>query len=206
GKKYGGRLDDMTDVGFRVVADHLRMAVFSLADGARPGNKKRDAVVRSVIRRAVRFGYQCFDQREPFLFKLVPVLVNHFGGAFPELKANPQLVADILRDEERDFYKAIARGMKYYRRIADKATHGKKIIDGVAAADLQTTYGFPFDLTKQMALEDGVTVDEDGYRKAIDAHVQVSGQDRKRIHVTAVQGDLPATDDSPKYYGLTTTA
>src|SRR6185295_13865892 len=85
GKKYGGRLDDMVDVGFRVIADHLRMATFAITDGARPGNKKRDAVLRSVIRRAVRYGYQYFDLREPFLFSLVPVVVAQMGQAFPEL-------------------------------------------------------------------------------------------------------------------------
>src|SRR5579872_183442 len=81
GKKYGGKLDDKADIGFRVIADHVRMATFAITDGARPGNKKRDAVLRSVIRRAVRFGYQVFDLREPFLFKLVPVLVDQMGDA-----------------------------------------------------------------------------------------------------------------------------
>src|SRR5262249_24668754 len=102
GKKYGGRLDDPIDTGFRVIADHLRMATFAITDGARPGNKKRDAVQRSVIRRAVRFGYQYFDLREPFLYKLVPVLVEQMSGAFPELKVAPTKVANILRDEAAD--------------------------------------------------------------------------------------------------------
>src|SRR5438309_10953679 len=100
GRKYGGRLADMVDTGFRVVADHLRMATFAITDGARPGNKKRDAVLRSVIRRAVRFGYQYFDLREPFLHRLVPVLVEQMGGAFPELKSTPAKTAQIVRDEE----------------------------------------------------------------------------------------------------------
>src|SRR5204863_4646736 len=95
GKKYGGKLDDMIDVGFRVIADHLRMATFAITDGARPGNKKREAVLRSVIRRAVRFGYQYFDLREPFLHKLVPVVVSHMGGAYPELTRKPEEVAEV---------------------------------------------------------------------------------------------------------------
>src|SRR5439155_4082878 len=93
GKKYGGRLDNMVDVGFRVIADHLRMATFAITDGARPGNKKRDAVLRSVIRRAVRFGYQYFGQREPFVYKLAPVLVREMGGAFPELNSASKSVS-----------------------------------------------------------------------------------------------------------------
>src|SRR5438309_1435149 len=111
GRKYGGRLADMVDTGFRVIADPLRMATFAITDGARPGNKKRDAVLRSVIRRAVRFGYQYFDLRDPFIFKLIPVLVEHMGAAFPELKANPERVADILRTEEEDFHQTLQRGM-----------------------------------------------------------------------------------------------
>src|SRR5258708_30716245 len=107
----------MVDIGFRVVADHLRMATFAITDGARPGNKKRDAVLRSVIRRAVRYGYQFFDLREPFLFRLVPGLVEQMGHAFPELQAKPQQTANIIRDEEKSFYQAIVRGMKYYRRV-----------------------------------------------------------------------------------------
>src|SRR5262249_39662110 len=150
GKKYRGMLDDKVDIGFRVVADHLRMATFAITDGARPGNKKRDAVVRSVIRRAVRFGYQYFELREPFLYKLVPVLVEQMGPAFPELKAAPQKVASIIRDEEADFYKTIQRGLVHFQGIAKQASG---TISGDHAADLQTTYGFPFDLTKQMADE-----------------------------------------------------
>src|SRR6516225_97251 len=92
-KKYGGKLDDINDVAFRVIADHLRMLTFAITDGALPDNKGRGAVLRSVLRRAVRFGWQCFNQREPFIFKLVPALVEHMGGAYPELKSNLGRVA-----------------------------------------------------------------------------------------------------------------
>lgn len=203
GKQYGGRLEDKVDIGFRVVADHLRMATFAITDGARPGNKKRDAVLRSVIRRAVRYGYQYFDLREPFLFRLVPVLVEQMGQAFPELRAKPQETANILRDEEKSFYQAIVRGMKYYRRVADTALQGDKIIVGAKAADLQTTYGFPIDLTEQMALEEGLQVDRAGYDEAIRLHQETSEGDGPGIVIAAVQGELPATDDGLKYDGLT---
>src|SRR5207248_897072 len=105
----------------------------------------RDAVLRSVIRRAVRYGYQYFDLRAPFLFRLVPVLVEQMSQAFPELNAKPQQTANIIRDEEKSFYQAIGRGMKYYRRVVDAALQGDKTILGTKAADLQTTYGFPID-------------------------------------------------------------
>ncbi len=203
GKHYGGRLEDRLDIGFRVIADHLRMATFAITDGARPGNKKRDAVLRSVIRRAVRFGYQYFDLREPFIYRLVPVLVEQMGGAFPELKGNPGQVADILRSEEEDFYKTIQRGMVHFQEAASKAASGGHI-SGEDAANLQTTYGFPKDLTTQMAQELSLSVDEAGYEEAIDKHRAVSGQGRDKVAVSAVCGELPGTDDSLKYKGLST--
>ena len=199
GKKYGGKLEDPIDIGFRVIADHLRMASFAITDGARPGNKKRDAVLRSVIRRAVRYGYQYFELREPFLCKLVPVLVEHMGGAFPELKSSSGKTSQILQSEEADFYKTIQRGLSHFHAIAKPETSH---ISGDDAALLHTTYGFPVDLTKQMAQELGKTVDDAGYEAAMDEHRQVSGEGREKIEISAIKGDLPATDDSPKYDGL----
>jgi alanyl-tRNA synthetase len=201
GRKYGGRLDDLHDVGFRVIADHLRMATFAITDGARPGNKKRDAVLRSVIRRAVRFGYQYFDQREPFVFKLVPVVVEQMGGAFPELKQKPGQVAEILRAEEAEFLKTIQRGLSHFAEAVEGGKkHGGRI-SGVDAANLHTTYGFPIDLTEQMAAEAGLRVDRAGYEEEMERHRQLSNQGRKKMVITAVSGTLPKTDDSPKYTG-----
>src|SRR5206468_10286969 len=97
GMKYGARLDDRNDTAFRVIADHLRMLTFAITDGALPANKGRGAVLRSVLRRAFRFGYQSLGQREPFIWKLVPVLVEHMGGAYPELKTNPARVQEIIK-------------------------------------------------------------------------------------------------------------
>jgi alanyl-tRNA synthetase len=111
GKKYGKKLDDLNDVAFRAIADHLRALTFAITDGARPDNRGRGSVLRSILRRAVRFGYQCFCQREPFIYKLVPTLVEHMGGAFPELKKGPQKVAEVIRGEEADFFRTIERGL-----------------------------------------------------------------------------------------------
>src|SRR5262249_46275291 len=121
GKKYGGRLDDLTDIAFRVIADHLRMVTFAITDGAMPSNKGRGYVIRGVLRRAVRFAWQRFEQREPFIYKLVPVLVEHMGGAFPELKANPDRVAEIIRSEEQDFLRTLSHGMIEFRQAAAEA-------------------------------------------------------------------------------------
>src|SRR5262249_56216456 len=108
-KPYGGKLDDVHDIAFRVIADHLRMLAFSITDGALPGNKGRGAVLRSVLRRAFRFGYQQFGQRDPFIWKLVPALVEHMGGAYPGLKTNPGRAQDIIKGEDADFLATIDR-------------------------------------------------------------------------------------------------
>jgi alanyl-tRNA synthetase len=113
-KKYGGKLDDINDVAFRVIADHLRMLTFSITDGALPSNKGRGSVVRSVLRRAERYGYQCFGQREPFIWKLVPALVGHMGAAYPELRGNPARVQEIIKGEEADFLGTIEHGLSMY--------------------------------------------------------------------------------------------
>jgi alanyl-tRNA synthetase len=150
-KKYGGKLEDIKDVAFRVIADHLRMLTFSITDGALPGNKGRGAVLRSVLRRAFRFGYQQFGLREPFVWKLVPALVEHMGGAYPELKSNPTRVQDIIKGEEADFLRTIEKGLTRFALAAATAV-GDEIVRnrnyrmrasvgyGLSAGEEQTPY------------------------------------------------------------------
>src|SRR5437867_2128612 len=121
GKRYGGKLDDLTDIAFRVIADHLRMLTFAITDGALPSNKGRGSVMRSILRRAVRFGWQCFGQREPFIYQLVPALVAHMGGAYPELKNNPARTANVIKTEEADFLRTIERGLSLFEDAAWRA-------------------------------------------------------------------------------------
>lgn len=206
GKTYTGILDDIKDIAFRVIADHVRMASFAICDGARPGNKKRDAVLRSVIRRAVRYGYQVFELREPFVYKLVSVLVDQMGQAFPELKKNSKVVEEVLRKEEADFLTTIQRGLKHFGDAATMALRGGQVISGKVAADLQTTHGFPIDLTRQMAGELKLAVDEASYEEEMERHRGISNQGQKKMVITAIQGELPGTDDSPKYSGLKSSA
>jgi alanyl-tRNA synthetase len=210
-KKYGGQLGDMVDTGFRVIADHLRMATFAITDGARPGNKKRDAVLRSVIRRAVRFGYQYFQLRDPFIHKLVPVVVKQMGEAFPELKSSPEKTAELIQTEEEDFLRTIQRGLTKFLGAVDfaeekaKKTGNEKYkeIAGSDVFELHTTYGFPPDLTIQMAVERGLKVDMAEYEKMMEDHEKISrGSGGAKTHVSAISGELPQTDDSSKYKGL----
>src|SRR5438445_795707 len=104
----------VTDIALRVIADHLRMLVFAITDGALPSNKGRGAVVRGVLRRALRFGYQYLDQREPFIWKLVPAVVTQMRRAYPDLTTNPGRVQDIIKGEEADFLRTIERGLFFF--------------------------------------------------------------------------------------------
>jgi len=206
GKKYGGKLTDQTDIAFRVIADHLRMLSFAIADGGQFGNKKRGAVMRSVLRRAVRYGWQVFGLREPFLFKLVPALVEHMGHAFKELMFKSDHVIHLIRGEETDFLRTIERGIDLYGKEAKKAQQGKGIISGKAVFELHTTYGFPPDLTRQMAAERQLVIDETEYKRLWDEHIRKSGEgdeaeeDALPLHLPVV-GELPPTADEPKWNG-----
>jgi alanyl-tRNA synthetase len=234
GKRYGGKLDDMVDIGFRVVADHVRMLVFALTDGALPSNKGRGAVVRSVLRRAFRFGYQFFNQRKPFICRLVPAVVEQMEQAFPNLEADSLQATAILELEEMEFLKTIERGIGLFNEWADltkrialgdyitgegtavasspKFIHprevtiykesGPMVMPAEPVFRLHTTHGFPPDLTRQMAAERGLRIDEVGYKKLMKEHEETSRAGEKKHVVVAIQGDLPPTDDSSKYAGL----
>jgi alanyl-tRNA synthetase len=203
GKQYGGNLEDLTDIAFRVIADHLRMLTFAITDGALPGNKGRGSVLRSILRRAVRFGWQQFGQREPFIYKLVPALVEHMGKAYGELTVNPGRVAEIIKGEEGDFLRTIERGLSLFEEAAARGRQAGKHIAGQDIFDLYTTYGFPPDLTRQMASERSLALDEKGYDRLMEEHGQKSrGQALAQQVALNVSGGLPATDDRPKWSGL----
>jgi alanyl-tRNA synthetase len=202
-KKYGGKLDDLDDVAFRVIADHLRMLTFSITDGGLPSNKGRGSVIRSVLRRAVRFGYQRFGQREPFIYKLVPALVEHMGGAFPELKSNPARVQDVIREEEADFLKVIERGLSLFQKAAQQARDRGGVISGKAVFNLYTTHGFPPDLTRQMAQELDLRLDEEGYQTLWEQFTGQSGGTKVSQVALNVTGVWQETDDRLKWLGNT---
>jgi alanyl-tRNA synthetase len=145
------------DIAFRVIADHVRCLTFALTDGAVPTNEGRGYVLRRILRRAVRFGRQTLELKDPFLHTLVPVVVEAMGGAFPELKKNPGRVAEIIKDEEVSFGRTLDRGIALFEEAANRG--GGKMISGEDAFKLHDTYGFPIDLTRIMAEERGMSVD-----------------------------------------------
>ncbi len=194
-----------TDIAFRAVADHVRMATFSITDGAVPSNKKRGAVLRSVIRRGVRFGYQVLEIREPFMHKLVPLVTNSMGEAFPELKSNPARTAQIIKEEEEAFISVIDRGLRVFEDAASAAgTRPGKVFVGSDIFNLHATLGFPADMTMQLARERGLTPDAAEYEQLWTKHVEVSKSDKKHIQVAVDLGAFAKTDDSYKYHGFTT--
>lgn len=159
GKKYGEQED--VDVAMRVVADHLRAVAFSIADGQLPSNAKAGYVIRRILRRAVRYAYTFLGQREAFVYKLLPVLVDEMGGAYPELVAQRELIGKVMKEEEDSFLRTLEKGINLLSNAMDQLKKaGKTQIDGEQAFRLFDTYGFPLDLTELICREHGFSVDE----------------------------------------------
>ena len=159
GLKYGET--EEVDVAMRVVADHLRAVAFSIADGQLPSNAKAGYVIRRILRRAVRYAYTFLGQKESFLFRLVPVLVQEMGGAFPELSAQRELITKVIKEEEESFLRTLSNGINMLSSAIEAVkAAGKTELDGTQAFRLFDTYGFPLDLTELICRESGVTVDE----------------------------------------------
>ena len=162
GLKYGS--SDPIDVAMRVIADHIRAVSFSIADGQLPGNAKAGYVIRRILRRAVRYAYTFLGQKEAFLFKLVPMLVHEMGDAYPELKAQRELITRVIKEEEDSFLRTLDRGIRMLDgSMAALKAEGKTQLDGSDAFKLFDTYGFPLDLTELICRENGFTVDEEGF-------------------------------------------
>ena len=162
GLKYGEK--EETDVAMRVCADHLRAVAFSIADGQLPGNAKAGYVIRRILRRAVRYAYTFLGQKEAFLFRLLPTLVYEMGDAFPELKAQQELIGRVMKEEEDSFLRTLERGINLLNGAMDELkAHEQTVLDGKAAFRLFDTYGFPLDLTELICRENGFTVDEEEF-------------------------------------------
>ncbi|MBP5375005.1 MAG: alanine--tRNA ligase [Bacteroidaceae bacterium] len=162
GCKYGE--DEKKDIAMRVVVDHLRAIAFAIADGQLPSNAKAGYVIRRILRRAVRYGYTFLGQKEAFIYKLVPVLVDEMGDAFPEIAAQQKLVMKVMQEEESSFLRTLENGIKLLQGVIDETkAAGKTEIAGDKAFTLFDTFGFPLDLTELICREQGLTVDEKGF-------------------------------------------
>jgi alanyl-tRNA synthetase len=160
------------DVAMRVCADHIRAISFAIADGQLPSNAKAGYVIRRILRRAVRYGYTFLNFTEPFLYKLVDVLVKQMGEQYPEIKQQQALIEKIVKEEEQSFLRTLSNGiMKFEKYVSQRQD---KIIDGDFAFELFDTYGFPIDLTELMASEKGYKVDMQGFEKNLAAQKERS--------------------------------
>ena len=180
GMKYGEKED--TDVALRVCADHLRAVSFSIADGQLPSNAKAGYVIRRILRRAVRYAYTFLGQKDGFLYKLVPTLVHEMGDAFPELKAQQQLITKVIKEEEDSFLRTLDKGISMLDKAMEELkAQGKNQLDGVQAFRLFDTYGFPLDLTELICRENGFTVDEEQF------NVEMQKQKERARNAAAVE-------------------
>ncbi len=150
----------------RVVADHLRAVAFSIADGQLPSNNKAGYVIRRILRRAVRYGYNYLGTDEPFIYRLVPVLVETMGDTYPELKSGQEQISRIIQEEEAAFLKTLGKGLKMIDRILEDLRKVKRnILPGKVAFELYDTFGFPVDLTQLILKEHDIVVDSAGFEK-----------------------------------------
>ena len=182
GMKYGER--EETDVAMRVVADHLRTIAFSIADGQLPGNAKAGYVIRRILRRAVRYGYTFLGQKEAFMYRLLPVLIQEMGQTYPELEAQKELIAKVMKEEEDSFLRTLETGIRLLDGVMQETKkQGKTVIDGERAFTLFDTYGFPLDLTQLICRENGLTVDEEGFQ------VEMQKQKERARNAAKVEAD-----------------
>lgn len=179
-KDYGK--DDKVDVAIRVISDHVRAVAFSIADGQLPSNTGAGYVIRRILRRAVRYGFTFLDKKEPFIYRLVDILSKKMGKAFPEIKAQKQLIENVIKEEESSFLRTLEQGLILLNRIVEE-TNGDTV-SGEKAFELYDTYGFPIDLTALILSEKNLKLDEKGFEE----HLQIQ-KNRSR------QASEMSTDD-----------
>lgn len=173
---------DKTDISLRIITDHARCVTFLINDGVIPGNEGRSYVLRMILRRALRHG-KILGMDLPFLYKLVDVVVENYGEAYPDLIKNKAKIVDTIKKEEERFNKTLDRGYKLLNEFIDN----KKDIDGESAFKLYDTFGFPFELTKEIAEENGLKVDEEGFKAAMKEQKDRAKAATQKISVT---GDI----------------
>ena len=194
GKEYGKTED--VDVAMRVIADHLRAVSFSIADGQLPSNAKARYVIRRILRRAVRYAYTFLDQKESFMYKLLPVFIGEMGGAYPELVAQRELIGRVMKEEEDSFLRTLDKGINLLNGAMDELkAHGETVLDGTQAFRMFDTYGFPLDLTELICRENGYTVDEAGF------NVEMEKQKARARNAAAVEnGDWEVLQEGEQHF------
>ena len=166
GTTYG--TDKQQDIAMRVIADHIRTIAFAITDGQLPSNAKAGYVIRRILRRAVRYGYTFLDRKEAFMYKLLPVLIETMGDAYPELIAQKTLIERVIKEEEESFLRTLETGIRLLdKKMEETKAAGKTVLNGVDAFTLYDTYGFPLDLTELILRENGMEADIEAFNKAM---------------------------------------
>jgi len=202
GHKYSSKLNNNVDNAFRVISDHIRSLTFAITDGAVPSNEGRGYVIRRILRRASRFGRE-LGMHEPFMYKLVPVVVDCLGDAFGEIKERADFVSTVVESEEESFGRTLDRGIEIFNSAAKRAQKSKeKVISGEDAFRLYDTYGFPLDLTELMAEERSLKVDTAKFDELMEAQRQRARAAQKSASLISTLADvkLPTTKDLHKYH------
>ena len=177
-KKYTGILEDEKDIAIRVVVDHIRAVSFAIADGQLPSNGGAGYVIRRILRRGISYSYRFLDMKEPFLYKLVAVLQEQMGAFFPELEKQGTLVTEVIKSEEDSFLKTIENGLiRVEKLIQQTIADNLKVLPSEEVFELYDTYGFPDDLTRIIAEEKGLTIDEEGFKAEMEKQKQRSKSD-----------------------------
>ncbi len=182
------------NIAMRVIADHIRAISFSIADGQLPSNTGAGYVIRRILRRAIRYGYQSLDLKEPFMYRLAAVLANQLGHAFPELISQKSLIEKVIKEEEASFFRTLEKGIQRLQVLIDfvesiEDLSKNRILKGQHAFELYDTYGFPLDLTELIAREENVVVDVDGFNKCMEEQ-----KNRSRAATAIDTGDWVLVD------------
>ncbi|GAA4008928.1 alanine--tRNA ligase [Hymenobacter fastidiosus] len=191
--------NEKTDIAIRVIADHIRTISFAISDGQLPSNVKAGYVIRRILRRAVRYAFSSLGFKQPFLYKLVPVLAEQMRDIFPELKQQTQFVQRVVEEEEIAFLKTLENGLRRLDALEEAARQNGNRIDGKTAFELSDTFGFPLDLTALIAREKGLTVDEEGFKKELEQQ-----KNRSRNAQETEQSDwtvVTESDEQPAFVG-----
>ncbi|WP_336126885.1 alanine--tRNA ligase [Mesoflavibacter sp. CH_XMU1422-2] len=196
-KDYGK--EDKIDVAIRVISDHVRAVAFSIADGQLPSNNGAGYVIRRILRRAVRYGFTFLDKNEPFIYRLVNVLVEKMGQAFPELKAQKQLIENVIKEEETSFLRTLEQGLTILDRIVETAK-GKEI-SGSKVFELKDTYGFPEDLTDLILREKGFAYNKEDYKKRLE---EQQNRGRKASELKSDDWTILIEDEEQEFVGYDT--
>lgn len=192
--KVGDEDVDKVDMAYRVVADHIRTLVIAISDGGRPDNMGRGYVLRRILRRGIRFAIKKLNAQPGFFASLVDVVCMLLGDVFPELQKDPQMVKDVINEEETQFLKTLSRGQKLMEKIMSKMGKDEKVFPGEVAWRLYDTYGFPYDLTLLIAEESGFTVDQAKFEES-KAQAQLMSQATTQVDQDHIMLDVHSLDE-----------